>query len=213
MLIAIDGPACTGKSSVAEGVARELGFDHLNTGAMYRAVALLFEREKIDYDDFDRGMACLAAIQLHEPGGQVRIDSEDVSDQLKNYSQQASLVGEHPHIRAYLISLQRRYSEGRKLVTEGRDQGTVVFPHAQLKVFLTASYESRVLRGRDRFPGWNEAQIIEELRIRDERDAKRKYGALKIPEGVTPLDTTHLTKEQVIASILQQYREITETGH
>lgn len=208
MLLAIDGPACTGKSSVAEGVARELGFDHLNTGAMYRAVALLFHREGIAFDDFDRGMSALAAIHLNEPGGHVLIDSEDVSDKLKDFSQQASLVGEHCHIRAYLIALQRRYAEGRKLVTEGRDQGTVVFPRANLKVYLTADYPSRVIRGRDRFPNWPEEQIIEELRTRDDRDSKRKYGALRIADGITPLDTSDMNKEEVIASIVEQFRKV-----
>ena len=193
MLIAIDGPAGAGKSTVARAVADALGFTYLDTGAMYRCVALAELRGAAD------PLGC--AIEL---GGQVRLDGEDVTDEIRTpqVSARASEVAARPEVRGHLVALQRTMIGQGDYVAEGRDIGTVVAPDAELKVFLTASPEERAQRRAEQ-SGADPAQVLAEQTERDTRDATREHSPLAPAPDATRLDTTGLSVDEVVAQIAQ----------
>ena len=193
MLIAIDGPAGAGKSTVARAVADALGFTYLDTGAMYRCVALAELRGAAD------PLGC--AIEL---GGQVRLDGEDVTDEIRTpqVSARASEVAARPEVRGHLVALQRTMIGQGDYVAEGRDIGTVVAPDAELKVFLTASPEERAQRRAEQI-GADRAQVLAEQTERDTRDATREHSPLAPAPDATRLDTTGLSIDEVVAQIAQ----------
>jgi len=193
MLIAIDGPAGAGKSTVARAVADALGFTYLDTGAMYRCVALAELRGAAD------PLGC--AIEL---GGQVRLDGEDVTDEIRTpqVSARASEVAARPEVRGQLVALQRTMIGQGDYVAEGRDIGTVVAPDAELKVFLTASPEERAQRRAEQI-GADPAQVLAEQTERDTRDATREHSPLAPAPDATRLDTTGLGVNEVVAQIAQ----------
>ena len=193
MLIAIDGPAGAGKSTVARAVADALGFTYLDTGAMYRCVALAELRGAAD------PLGC--AIEL---GGQVRLDGEDVTDEIRTpqVSARASEVAARPEVRGHLVALQRTMIGQGDYVAEGRDIGTVVAPDAELKVFLTASPEERAQRRAEQI-GADPAQVLAEQTERDTRDATREHSPLAPAPDATRLDTTGLGVNEVVAQIAQ----------
>ena len=185
MLIAIDGPAGAGKSTVARAVARALGWTYLDAGAMYRCAALA---------DL-RGQAPPERIVL---GERVLLDGEDVTDAIRTpeVSERASVVAADPAVRARLVAMQRALIADGDWVAEGRDIGTVVAPGAEVKVFLTAAPEERARR-RAAEEGLSLEEMLARLRDRDARDSEREHSPLRRAADAIELDTTGLTVEQV----------------
>jgi cytidylate kinase len=201
LLVAIDGPAGAGKSTVARAVARELGFTYLDSGAMYRCVALLSLQEPSrEPAELARG----ARIELRDEGGVpgVVLDGRDVSERIRaaDVSEAASKVAADPGVREALVAQQRALIEAGDWVAEGRDIGTVVAPDAELKVYLTASAEERARR-RAAELGAEPATVLAEQALRDERDATRSHSPLQAAPGAFTLDTTGMGVEQVVARI------------
>ncbi len=208
-IIAIDGPAGAGKSTVARHLARHFGLLNLETGAMYRAFALKALRAGLPLDQ-SHGLEELAAdtnIRL-EPGddeNRVLLDGEDVTGQIRNptVTDAASRVSVFPAIRAWMVRLQQQMGANGGVVMEGRDIGTVVFPHADVKIFLDAAPE---VRGQRRFDQLGDKatvqpeEVIRELHARDERDRNRADSPLRPAPDAVLLDSTSLTLEEVVAA-------------
>ncbi|HEY2216103.1 MAG TPA: (d)CMP kinase [Solirubrobacteraceae bacterium] len=208
MLVAIDGPAGAGKSTVARAVARELGFTYLDSGAMYRCIALLsIEQPDVDAAALARG----AQIELREHDGspQVLLDGRDVSKQIRSseVSAAASLVAADRGVREALVAKQRALIDAGNWVAEGRDIGTVVAPDAELKVYLTASPAERARRRAEEL-GADAAVVLAEQSLRDERDSKREHSPLQAAPDAVMLDTTGLDVEQVAARVATLAREV-----
>jgi cytidylate kinase len=205
MIITIDGPAGSGKSSAARGLARRLGFDVLDTGAMYRAVALAVLRGRIDEANHAAIEALLAHLHIDMPADRVVMDGEDVTAAIRTLevAQAASRLAAVPVVRRYLAAQQRAIGQGRDIVCEGRDQGTVVFPDAQCKFFFEAD---RLERARRRLAEAKERgdtrstleSILAEQDRRDRRDAGRENSPMAPAADAIHIDTTDLTPEQVL---------------
>ena len=198
MLIAIDGPAGAGKSTVARGVADALGFTYLDSGAMYRCVALAELR------GIDDPLACQIGL-----GSRVTLDGEDVTDAIRTpeVSARASEIAARPEVRGQLVALQRRMIREGDYVAEGRDIGTVVAPDAELKVFLTASEDERARRRAEQL-GVDREQVLREQRQRDERDATREHSPLAPARDALRVDTTGLSADEVTHRIVRLARAV-----
>jgi len=213
-VITIDGPSGSGKGTVAALVARQLGWQLLDSGALYRLLAFSARNHGVDLTN-EEGLKMLAAhldVQfVAGPGGQgqrIVLEGEDVTDSIRNEqigagaSQAASL----PAVRESLLQRQRAFQEAPGLVADGRDMGTVVFPDAPLKVFLTASAEERARRRYNQLKAKGDdvslASLLEEIRARDERDTQRSVAPLKPAADAIQLDSTDLSIEQVVERIL-----------
>jgi CMP/dCMP kinase len=208
MVIAIDGPAGAGKSSVARGVAAELGFTYLDSGAMYRCVALAALRREADLDD-ERAIGDLAhGLSIEVRGDAVLLEGEPVDEEIRApaVSDAASRVSVHPRVRTAMVGLQRRTIAAGRFVAEGRDIGTVVSPDSPLKVFLTASERERARR-RAAQTGEDEEAVLHAQRERDRRDRSREHSALRRAPDAVELDTTGLSLEQVVAEVARLARE------
>ena len=209
MVIAIDGPAGAGKSTVARGVAAALGRTYLDSGAMYRAVALAALRKGLDLDDGETLGQLARGLGIHLDGGSVSLDGfGDVSGEIRSpqVTAAASRVSVHPQVRSALVERQRAMIDSADYVAEGRDIGTVVSPGAPLKVFLTASPEERARR-RAAESGEDPERVLAEMRDRDQRDQGREHGALRPADDSVELDTTGLAVEDVIARVVELARE------
>jgi CMP/dCMP kinase len=182
MLVAIDGPAGAGKSTVARAVARALGYTYLDSGALYRAVAL-------------SGTPDPGALDIRFEGNRVLLDGEDVSDAIRTpeVSQEASRRAADPAVRSALLDKQRSLIASGDWVAEGRDIGTVVAPDAEVKVWLTADEEERAKR---------RGQPVDEVRERDERDARREHSPMVAAPDAVEVDTTGLGIDEVVARIV-----------
>jgi cytidylate kinase len=207
IIVAIDGPAGAGKSTVAKHLARHFGLLNLETGAMYRAFALKALRAKIPLDD-STGLQYLATetqIRL-EPGAEenrVLLDDEDVTGLIRNQTvtDAASRVSTVPAIRAWMVRLQQEMGAAGGVVMEGRDIGTVVFPHADAKIFLDAAPEVRGMRRFDQLgpkPAVQPEDVIRDLHARDERDRNRSDSPLKAAPDAVLLDSTSMTLEEAV---------------
>jgi len=199
-VIAIDGPAGSGKSTVARGVAAALGLDELDTGAMYRAVTLAALRRAVDLRDAAALGELSGAIAL-DVGERIVVDGEDVSREIRSaeVSAAVSVVAAHPEVRAELVRRQREWVEQHDGgVVEGRDIGTVVFPDATLKVFLTASEDERARRRRDE--GSDETATV--LARRDHLDSTRAASPLKPADDAIVIDSTGRDAADVIADVV-----------
>jgi len=208
MVIAIDGPAGAGKSTVARGVAGELGFTYLDSGAMYRCVALAAVQGGADLDDGEALGALAEGLEIDFDGRRVLLDGEDVSDEIRapEVSAAASRVSVHPRVREAMVARQRDLIALADYVAEGRDIGTVVSPDSPLKVFLTASDEERARRRAAESDEDFEA-VLAAQRQRDARDTEREHGALRAAEDAVELDTTGLTQDEVVARVVALARE------
>src|SRR5215204_4870569 len=188
MIVTIDGPAGSGKSTAARGLARRLGFEYLDTGAMYRAVALALVRSNLPFADAGRVVEFLNQTRLEMPGDRVLINGEDVTEAIRHpsMSDASSRVAVEPHVRAVLVQWQRQVARGRDMVCEGRDQGSVVFADSPCKFFLTARIEARAARRlaelRARGADATLERVVEDLEIRDHRDRTRAVGPLMLPD-------------------------------
>jgi len=197
MLIAIDGPAGAGKSSVARAVAGALGFTYLDTGAMYRCIALAELRGTPD------PLACAIALD----GSTVTLDGKDVTAAIRTpeVSARASEVAARPAVRAALVDRQRELIAAGDYVAEGRDIGTVVAPDAELKVFLTASPQERARR-RAAETGADPEAVLRDQLVRDERDRTREHSPLTAAADAVEVDTTGLGIDEVVARIVELAR-------
>ncbi|HEX7289749.1 MAG TPA: (d)CMP kinase [Conexibacter sp.] len=196
MVVAIDGPAGAGKSTVARAVADALGFTYLDSGAMYRCVGLAAREQ-------GREPAAVAPELRIELGERVLCDGRDVTDAIRTpeASEAASQAAADPRVRAAVVAQQRRIVAHGDWVAEGRDIGTVVAPDAAVKVFLTASPEERARR-RSAQIGADLATVMQEQAIRDERDTTREHSPLVAAPDAVALDTTGLTEDEVVARVV-----------
>jgi CMP/dCMP kinase len=208
IVVTIDGPAGAGKSSVAKLLARALGYRLLDTGAIYRAVALTSQRSGIAWTDADACARIARDLDIRfdfvGDKNHVFVAGEDVSAAIRTpeNSQGASQVSAHPPVRAALLDLQRRLGAGGGVVVEGRDTGTVIFPHAQAKFFLTATEEERARRRvAELGAGADYAKTLAEIRERDLRDASRDVAPMKPAEDAVLVDSSTQTIEQVVENL------------
>ncbi len=213
-VIAIDGPTASGKGTVAQRVATQLGFHYLDSGSLYRLAALAALRRGIALDD-EAGVAEIARnLDIRFDGERILLSAQDVSDEIRSeaISQSASKVAVLPAVREALLQRQRAFRQAPGLVCDGRDMAMVVFPDARLKVFLTASVEARaerrlkqlIQKGMSAIMG----DVVKELRIRDERDMNRPVAPLKRLEDAQLLDTTGISADEAVNKILDWYQKI-----
>jgi cytidylate kinase len=206
MVIAIDGPAGAGKSTVARGVAERLGFTYLDSGAMYRAAALAAMGRG------ERTPAEVAAAMKLELGDRVLVDGTDVTDAIRNpaVSEAASKIATDPEVRRALVDKQRELLQTGDWVAEGRDIGTVVKPDAELKIFLTASPEERARR-RALELGTDWQTVLRDQTLRDQQDREREHSPLRAAEDSIELDSTGRPAEDVVSQIVGLVRKAAKT--
>jgi len=214
LIVTIDGPAAAGKSTVARALAEQLGFDYLDTGALYRAATWKALKEGVDLKDpaAVAQAARTARIEFVQRGEQRRVlcDGQDVTAQIRSpeLTEQVRHVADDPVARRALIELQRRFGQGRNLVTEGRDQGTEVWPEAELKVYLDASPE---VRARRRLKDLRESgtqmtleEVCADIDRRDMLDRSRSVGGLRCASDMLVIDSTRLGVDQVVARLIKE---------
>jgi CMP/dCMP kinase len=215
VVIAIDGPAAAGKSTIARRLADRLGFTYIDTGAMYRAVALWARRQNVDAADMHRmeQLARAAAIELEPGNSRVLLNGEEVSEAIRapEIAAAASLAAAIPAVRRALVEKQRAMGASSSVVMEGRDIGSVVFPDADVKIFLDADPQERIRRRMAESEGATEA-IAEQTRQRDERDRTRAESPLvQSPEAIY-IDSTGLSLDEVEEAILKVIRKKLSNG-
>lgn len=207
-VIAIDGPAASGKGTVAARLARALGFVYLDSGALYRLVALQAERLGVSFDEGAALARVASSLDVRFDDGEIWLAGDRVTDAIREEAigSGASRVAAHPELRQALLERQRAFLRPPGLVAEGRDMGTVVFPQAALKIFLTATAEARAERRHKQLMekglGANIQTLLQEIQQRDERDSARTAAPLKPAEDAVILDTTELGIQQVVDRIL-----------
>jgi cytidylate kinase len=208
MVIAIDGPAGAGKSTVARAVAAELGFTYLDSGAMYRCVALAALEAGTSLDDGEALGALAQGLEIGLDGARVSLADRDVTAAIREpgVTAAASQVSVHPQVREAMVARQRQLIAAGSYVAEGRDIGTVVSPDSPLKVFLTASDEERARR-RAAQTGEDFESVLDAQRRRDARDTEREHGALRAAEDAVELDTTGSSLEEVVGRVVGLARE------
>jgi cytidylate kinase len=208
-VIAIDGPTASGKGTVAQRVAEALGFHYLDSGALYRLTALAAQQQGIDLNDENQVAEVARNLNLQFLGEKVILDGEDVSETIRteSASQNASRVAAFPAVRDALTERQRAFRVAPGLVCDGRDMASVIFPDAQLKIFLTASVEARAERRTNQLKqkGISAilADVVNELRIRDERDSNRQVAPLKKLDDAYLLDTTAISANAAVEQVLK----------
>jgi cytidylate kinase len=215
IVIAIDGPAAAGKSTIARRLATRLGFIYIDSGAMYRAVALWAVRQKVDSSDMHRmeQLAQAAAITLEADSARVLLNGEDVTEAIRapEVSRAASLVATIPSVRRALVEKQRAIGAQNNVVMEGRDIGSIVFPDASLKIFLDADSAERVRRRAAEVNGDSEV-ISRQLRERDQRDRTRAEAPLTQAPDAVYFDSTGLSIEEVEEALLRLVRARISNG-
>lgn len=210
-VIAIDGPSASGKGTVAQKVAERLGFHYLDSGALYRLVGLAARKARVATSDEPAVSAIAAALDARFEAGNIILGQEVVTDTLRSEQAgaAASEVAALPAVRAALLQRQRDYRQSPGLVADGRDMGSVVFPDAVLKIFLTASAEERAKRRYkqliDKGMGATIAALLEDIKARDERDTARSVAPLQQGSDAILLDTTSLSIEEAVEAVLARY--------
>lgn len=213
-VIAIDGPSASGKGTVAQLVARKLGFHFLDSGALYRLLTLAALKRGTALDG-EEGVARLAAkLDIRFEDGAVLLDDENVTDAIRSETcgNGASKIAAYPAVRAALLDLQRAFRKAPGLVADGRDMGSVVFPDAATKIFLTASAEVRAQRRVKQLieKGMDDnilfSQILHDIKRRDERDSARSVAPLQQCADASLLDTSSLSIDEAVAAVMARYR-------
>lgn len=216
--IAIDGPAGAGKSTIAKRVAKELGFIYVDTGAMYRSMALYFLRQEIDGNDEERVAKACEDIQVslaYENGEQQAIlNGENVNAYIRTeeVSRMTSDTSKYPKVREKLLSLQRNLAEEKDVIMDGRDIGTCVLPNAELKVYLTASSAERArrrfLEQKERGVECDIKQIEKDIIARDEQDMNREIAPLTQAKDAILVDASDMTIDEVVSKVISLYRNV-----
>ncbi len=212
-IITVDGPSGSGKGTISQRVARQLGWHFLDSGAIYRVLGLMAERAGLEAENVDKLVELAENMPLSFDGDRVLLDQEEVTDAIRTEraGNQASKVAAIPRVREALLAWQRNYARLPGLVADGRDMGTVVFPRAQVKIYLTASPEERAKRRYKQLKGKglgvNLAGLIEEIRERDERDSQRQVAPLRASASALELDSTDLSIDEVYARVMQKVHE------
>ena len=214
MIVAIDGPAASGKSTAAIGVAKALNITHLDTGAMYRAITYGLLKNKIEFTDLDAVEAYLGSVKLkffkNDNVTKLLLNDSDITENIRsnNINENVSEVCAIKIVREFMVKFQREMSDDIDCVLEGRDIGTVVFPNADFKFFIIASDEARanrrlndMIKVGDKNPGDFEI-VLEELILRDHKDSTRDHSPLKKADDALEIDTTHLTINEVVDKIV-----------
>jgi len=205
LIVAVDGPGGSGKSSVSKEAARRSGLPHLDTGAFYRAATLAALRSGVDLGDEEQVGKVVTSLQLDQDDGSMYLDGEDVSIEIRGDQVTAAVseVSAHPSVRTLLVDHQRRWvaNHGGRAVVEGRDIGSVVFPDATVKIYLDASPEVRARR-RAIQDGDDPDNVIADLERRDRLDSTRKTSPLTVPKDAYVVDTSSLTLDEVVEHVL-----------
>jgi cytidylate kinase len=213
MIVTIDGPAGAGKSSVARKLADALGFAFLDTGAMYRCVTLLCLERGVDWQDSDQIIATAKDCEIEFRDRAVYMNGTDVTDAIRDAAVSGAIkfVADHVEVRKLMVRAQQEWAKGKELVTEGRDQGTVVFPQAECKIFLTASAEERAARRCRQLAAMNKEADYEAIltaqKERDLHDISRPVGGLVAAEDATHVNTDGMTEEEVLSRLIALVRE------
>jgi CMP/dCMP kinase len=216
VIVTIDGPAGAGKSSIARQVADRLGFEFLDTGAMYRAVTLGAIRAQIEFDDAAALVQYAQHVTLTWNGKSIFLDGDDVSEEIRSPTVTAAIrfLADLPAVRRHLSVQQRRIAKGRDIVTEGRDQGSEVFPDADCKIFLTASSEERARRRQQQLAEAGRYLPFEDvLKAQNQRDAEdrsRPLGSLRPADDAIVLETDGMTPDEVLERTLKIVEEAIE---
>ena len=215
-MITIDGPAGSGKSTTARLLAKRLDYLYLDTGAMYRAMALKALRSRVDPGD-ERSLEQLAertsiTVKTDPEGTRVILDGEDVTESLREreVTRKSSMVAAVKGVRQRMVELQRRIGAQGGIVAEGRDIGSVVFPDAEIKIYLEADLRCRALRRKKDLDRAGETmkldRIVRDIAARDEYDSSREHSPLVVPQGAITIDTTHLTIDQQVERVLEEVK-------
>ena len=209
LLIAIDGPAGSGKGTIAKIVSKKLNLNYLDSGAIYRLIAYAAIREKINFNDIESLLILLKKIDIDFDEDQIFVDSFDVSDHIRNeeVGRAASVIAKYADLRKELLTFQRNFFQGNGLVAEGRDMTTVVFPDAHIKIYLDASVEERVKRRHKQLilkgKGVNIQILRKNIIARDTQDKERTYSPLLKADDAIILDTNHLDIDQTVTKITE----------
>ncbi|MDI1362325.1 (d)CMP kinase [Methylotenera sp.] len=216
-VIAIDGPSASGKGTVAQLVATKLGFHYLDSGALYRIVAFAAQQSNIAWSDALAVTACAKTLKIEFNNEQVLLNNQDISNEIRTeeMGKGASQVAVHAPLRAALVDMQHSFCKAPGLVADGRDMGTVIFPEAVLKVFLTASTETRALRRYKQLLGKNQPanyeNILQDLTERDARDKNRASAPLLMADDAILLETDNVGISDAVDYILQKYQILPNT--
>lgn len=212
-VIAIDGPAGAGKSTVSRRLAAELGLTYLDTGAMYRMLALATRRSEVSPEDAGEVELILSRIAIgFGPGGEALLEGQNVSEDIRtpDIAERASTASVHPAVRRRMVDLQQQMVEKGGVVLEGRDATTVIAPNAEVRVYLTASLEERARRRTLDFEAQGKTEafgdVREQIENRDHRDITRSESPLKVAEGASVIDSANLSIDEVVARIADLYR-------
>jgi len=211
-VIAVDGPSASGKGTVAQLVADALGFGYLDSGALYRVVAFAAKQNGIAWNDAEAVAACAKTLDIQFKKDQVYLNQVDISEDIRTeeMGKGASQVAVHAQLRAALVDLQHHFRQAPGLVADGRDMGTVIFPDAQLKIFLTASTETRADRRYKQLLGKglpaDYENILRDLQERDARDKGRASAPLLMAQDAILLETDHLSIAKAVDTVLQNFR-------
>lgn len=217
-VITVDGPSGTGKGTISLLLAKHLGWHYLDSGAIYRVLALAAKKQSIAYDDTERLLALASNLDLDfeindSNSVKVLLNNKDVTREVRSEScgKNASLISSNPQIRAALLERQRDFAKSPGLITDGRDMGTVVFPRATLKLYLNATLEERAKRRYSQLQllgnAVNLEQVVDELAKRDERDTNRAHSPLKPAADAIIIDTTNLNITQLFGFVLELTEE------
>ncbi len=208
-VITIDGPAGAGKSTIAKEIAKRFRFTHLDSGAIYRTIGVACKEVGVNLEDEKAVLGVARKLQIELKGDRVLLNGEDITEKIRTPEGGflASKVAQFKEVREIVVKILREIAKGKRVVTDGRDAGTYIFPEADLKIYLTASPEERARRRYNELieKGFNVSyeEILKEVIERDERDRKRKFAPLVIPEGAVVIDTTGKTIEDVLSEVSQ----------